>query len=132
MRTSISEMEGLISSRFAGDAAEIDDETTASTAVWLRPLAYWRIVLLVITRSRCGSAWRPQAHLRGARRIRSGAAERSKARSGRDARLARETNALLDATEIVDARRTHVGNPHALRPRSRDAHEATPMARSFA
>jgi signal transduction histidine kinase len=111
--------EGRFLVAVAGDAAEIDEETSGFDHALLVTFAVLGGVLLLITTFQVRFGLAPLGRIsEGLAAIRSGSAERLEGGFPVEiAPLARETNALIDANrEIVMRARTHVGNlAHALK-----------------
>jgi signal transduction histidine kinase len=103
----------------AGDASEIDDETSAFNQALAITLGALAIVLVLTTMFQVRFGLAPLKRIsESLSAIRSGAAERLEGNFPDEiAPLARETNALLEANkQIVERARTHVGNlAHALK-----------------
>ncbi len=103
----------------AGDAAEIDDESSNFDRAISATFGALTLALLLTTALQVRFGLAPLTRIsQRLAAIRSGQAERLEGRFPVEiAPLARETNALLDANrEIVERARTHVGNlAHALK-----------------
>ena len=111
--------EGKYLIEVAGDASEIDDETSSFDRAIGGTFAALTLALLLTTALQVRFGLAPLTRIsQRLAAIRSGRAERLEGQFPVEiAPLARETNALIDANrEIVERARTHVGNlAHALK-----------------